>query len=94
MIFSLSLLSSFFLHLCTHSNDEVPDDTVLRAIMTGKPTALSSQFRLTFNMILNLLRAEDFKVEDMIKRSFSEASRQKEAPLIESKLKQVRYWLP
>lgn len=47
-------------------------------------------------MILNLLRIEDFKVEDMIKRSFSEFSTQKILPeqkkmllKIESKLKQL-----
>ena len=38
---------------------------------------LSSQFRLTYNMILNLLRANDLSVEDMIKRSFSEFHAQK-----------------
>ena len=31
-------------------------------------------------MILNLLRVQDFKVEDMIKRSFSEFSSQKLLP--------------
>lgn len=34
----------------------------LRTMMMGKPTRLESQFRLTYNMILNLLRVEDFRV--------------------------------
>lgn len=38
---------------------------------------LQSQFRLTYNMILNLLRTEDLSVEDMIKRSFSEFATQR-----------------
>ena len=31
-------------------------------MMTGKATKLESQFRLTYSMILNLLRVEDLKV--------------------------------
>ena len=41
-------------------------------MILGMPTKLESQFRLTYNMILNLLRVEALKVEDMIKKSFSE----------------------
>lgn len=44
------------------------------------PNRLSSQFRLTYNMILNLLRVEALRVEEMIKRSFSENATQKMAP--------------
>ena len=36
---------------------------MLRQIATGRPTRLQSRFRLTSNMILNLLRQEDMKVE-------------------------------
>jgi antiviral helicase SKI2 len=49
-------------------------------MLLGKPTKLQSQFRLTYNMILNLLRVEALKVEEMIKRSFSENSSQKLLP--------------
>ena len=49
-------------------------------MMLGSPTKLASQFRLTYNMILNLLRVEALKVEDMIKRSFSENATQRLAP--------------
>ena len=49
-------------------------------MMLGTPTKLSSQFRLTYNMILNLLRVEALKVEEMIKRSFSENASQKLLP--------------
>ncbi|QPG73026.1 hypothetical protein FOA43_000330 [Brettanomyces nanus] len=54
----------------------------------GTPTKLSSQFRLTYTMILNLLRIEALKVEDMIKRSFSENSAQ--AMLPETQLEVVK----
>lgn len=49
-------------------------------MMLGTPNRLSSQFRLTYNMILNLLRVEALRVEEMIKRSFSENAAQKLAP--------------
>lgn len=41
----------------------------------GKPTVLHSQFRLTYTMILNLLRVEALRVTDMMRRSFSENHR-------------------
>lgn len=34
----------------------------LKRILTGSATKLESQFRLTYSMLLNLLRAEDVKV--------------------------------
>lgn len=49
-------------------------------MILGRPTKLESQFRLTYNMILNLLRVEALKVEEMIKRSFSENSSQRLLP--------------
>jgi len=45
-------------------------------VTLGSPTKLQSQFRLTYNMILNLLRIEALRVEEMIKHSFSENSTQ------------------
>src|SRR5690606_35238482 len=63
-----------------HCPNEIPEASVLVSMILGKPTKLESQFRLTYNMILNLLRVEDFKVEDMIKRSFSEFATQRLLP--------------
>lgn len=40
----------------------MPDEGDVRKMMTGKATKLESQFRLTYSMILNLLRVEDLKV--------------------------------
>ena len=34
----------------------------LKMLLQGKGVSLSSQFRLTYSMILNLLRVEDLKV--------------------------------
>ena len=41
--------------------DDVPDEGELRRLLTGRATKLESQFRLTYSMILNLLRVEDLK---------------------------------
>jgi superfamily II RNA helicase len=59
-------------------------------MILGKPTKLQSQFRLTYNMILNLLRVEALKVEEMIKRSFSENSSQKLLPDAKKLVDEVR----
>ena len=49
-------------------------------LYTGAATKLESQFRLTYSMILNLLRVEDLTVEDMMKRSFAEFHAQRAQP--------------
>jgi antiviral helicase SKI2 len=60
--------------------DDIPEEGDLRRLLTGNPTKLESQFRLTYTMILNLLRVEDLKVEDMLKRSFAEFHAQRALP--------------
>lgn len=55
-------------------------------MILGDPTKLQSQFRLTYNMILNLLRVEALKIEEMIKRSFSEDSTQTLLPQHEQQM--------
>ncbi|KAJ7310008.1 P-loop containing nucleoside triphosphate hydrolase protein [Mycena albidolilacea] len=62
------------------ANNSLPEQTTLQTMMLGAPGKLSSQFRLTHNMILNLLRVEALKVEEMIKRSFSENASQRLLP--------------
>jgi antiviral helicase SKI2 len=54
-----------------------PPLAVTRQMLTGASTLLRSQFRLRYNMILNLLRVEEMSVEGMIKRSFSEFATQR-----------------
>jgi antiviral helicase SKI2 len=58
-------------------------------MMLGTPGKLSSQFRLTYNMILNLLRVEALRVEEMIKRSFSENASQRLLPEQQKQVKEV-----
>jgi rRNA-processing arch domain len=63
--------------------------STLSHMITGKPGKLASQFRLTYNMILNLLRVETLKVEEMIKRSFSENASQQLLPDQQKKIVEV-----
>ena len=58
-------------------------------MILGTPSKLQSQFRLTYNMILNLLRVEALKVEEMIKRSFSENASQRLLPDQQQKVIEV-----
>lgn len=62
--------------LCSFG-DTPPPQQLLKNMLTGSSTKLQSQFRLTYTMILNLLRVEDMSVEGMIKRSFSEFATQR-----------------
>jgi len=67
--------------------NDVPEMSDLNKMMLGRVTTLESQFRLTYSMILNLLRVEQLRVEDMIKRSFGEFHTQKDASAYAEKLK-------
>lgn len=60
--------------------NEVPDTVGLHKMILGPATKLQSQFRLTYNMVLNLLRVEALRVEEMIKSSFSENAQQRLLP--------------
>ena len=43
---------------------------MLHNMILGRPTRLESQFRLTYNMILNLMRVEGISPEFMLERCF------------------------
>ncbi|RYP77493.1 hypothetical protein DL771_001066 [Monosporascus sp. 5C6A] len=67
--------------------DEAPPVIDLQKMILDPPSKLRSQFRLTYNMILNLLRVEALKIEEMIKRSFSEHATQQLLPEHEKAVK-------
>jgi antiviral helicase SKI2 len=66
--------------IAASGGDDLPEASTLQQMILGTPTKLESQFRLTYNMILNLLRIESLKVEDMMKRSFYEHETQRALP--------------
>lgn len=46
--------------------DEIPEERDLKHVIVGSPTQLESQFRLTYIMILHLLRVEELKVYNIL----------------------------
>ena len=57
--------------------------TTLHTMMLGNPMKLKSQFRLTYNMILNLMKVEGISPEFMLERCFYQFQNNAEVPLIE-----------
>jgi antiviral helicase SKI2 len=55
-------------------DEPLPWERDVRNVLTGPVLTLKSAFRLTYNMILNILRVDELRVEDMMQRSFSEAA--------------------
>lgn len=51
---------------------DLPSESEVQQLLSGRPLVLQSQFRLRYNMILNLVRTDGMTVEDMMKRSFAE----------------------
>nr|CAI5856094.1 unnamed protein product [Callosobruchus analis] len=74
----------------------IPPEDNLKKMMLGKPSSLVSQFRLTYSMVLSLLRVESLSVEGMMLRSFREADHQKgmvdikkELEIVEQQLEEI-----
>lgn len=68
---------------------DVPPDVQLRGMILGKSKKLESQFRLTYAMILNLLRVERLTVEDMMSHSFREFFKQSKIPEQKNMLEEI-----
>jgi len=73
--------------------NEVFEMSELHGMMQGRPTRLESKFRLTYSMILNLLRVEQLRVEDMMKRSFAELDTQKKQVLHKERAEHLKQQL-
>ena len=73
--------------LCKNEIYEMAD---LHGMMQGKPMQLESKFRLTYSMILNLLRVEQLRVEDMMKRSFSESVSYKKQAVYKQRVSELK----
>ncbi|UYV74869.1 SKIV2L [Cordylochernes scorpioides] len=71
---------------------DLPDLEELQKMMLGKATDLDSQFRLTYNMILNLLRSTNKKLsmEQMMRESFLEHSNQSDLSDSQKKLEGLK----
>uniref|UniRef100_A0A914PWT0 RNA helicase n=1 Tax=Panagrolaimus davidi TaxID=227884 RepID=A0A914PWT0_9BILA len=48
------------------------DYAALLSILLGKAISLESKFRITYNMLLNIIRAEQLNINDMLQSSYVE----------------------
>ncbi|KAF4731164.1 hypothetical protein FOZ62_031441, partial [Perkinsus olseni] len=60
--------------------DELPDLKALTTTMTSKHTPLQSQFKLTFQMLLQMAKLTHWKAEDLMSRSYLENARAMQLP--------------
>ncbi|KAG0710204.1 Helicase SKI2W [Chionoecetes opilio] len=68
---------------------EVPEMSDLHRMMLGKPSKLESKFKITYSMMLRILRVESMTVEDIMKRSFSEAVQMANQSKYQKELEQI-----
>ncbi|KAG7346098.1 DEAD/DEAH box helicase domain protein [Nitzschia inconspicua] len=62
--------------------DEKMEPAVCKGILYGDPDPLNSSYRISYNMLLNLMRVEDVEPEFLLRASFHQFQREKEAPAL------------
>ena len=60
--------------------DEKMEPAVCKGILYGEPDPLNSSYRISYNMLLNLMRVEDVEPEYLLRASFHQFQREKDAP--------------
>eukprot|EP00579_Thalassiosira_antarctica_P009827 CAMPEP_0201916340 /NCGR_PEP_ID=MMETSP0903-20130614/5988_1 /ASSEMBLY_ACC=CAM_ASM_000552 /TAXON_ID=420261 /ORGANISM="Thalassiosira antarctica, Strain CCMP982" /LENGTH=1153 /DNA_ID=CAMNT_0048452123 /DNA_START=93 /DNA_END=3554 /DNA_ORIENTATION=+ len=65
--------------------DEKMEPTVCKGILYGDPDPLNSSYRISYNMLLNMLRVEDVDPEYLLRASFHQFQQECEAPALEAK---------
>lgn len=60
--------------------DEKMEPSVCKGILYGAPDPLNSSYRISYNMLLNLMRVEDVDPEFLLRASFHQFQREQEAP--------------
>jgi len=64
--------------------DEKMEPTVCKGILYGDPDPLNSSYRISYNMLLNMLRVEDVDPEYLLRASFHQYQQESEAPALEA----------
>jgi ATP-dependent RNA helicase DOB1 len=70
--------------------DEKLDPDVAKGMVRGESDPLISQFRLSYNMLLNMMRSAHVQPEWLMERSFRQFQMQAQAPEVEEKLSLLR----
>lgn len=62
--------------------DEKMEPAVCKEILYGAPDPLNSSYRISYNMLLNLMRVEDVDPEYLLRASFHQFQREQDAPAL------------
>eukprot|EP00547_Thalassionema_nitzschioides_P008956 CAMPEP_0194227698 /NCGR_PEP_ID=MMETSP0156-20130528/42992_1 /TAXON_ID=33649 /ORGANISM="Thalassionema nitzschioides, Strain L26-B" /LENGTH=1107 /DNA_ID=CAMNT_0038960191 /DNA_START=38 /DNA_END=3361 /DNA_ORIENTATION=- len=60
--------------------DEKMEPAVCKGILYGDPDPLNSSYKISYNMLLNMMRVEDVDPEYLLRSSFHQFQREKEVP--------------
>jgi ATP-dependent RNA helicase DOB1 len=60
--------------------DEKMEPAICKGILYGDPDPLNSSYRISYNMLLNMMRVEDVDPEYLLRASFHQFQREKEVP--------------
>ena len=69
--------------------DEKMEPSVCKGILYGDPDPLNSSYRISYNMLLNMMRVEDVDPEYLLKASFHQYQQESEAPALEARAKEL-----
>ena len=75
--------------VCILMANKKMEHDVAKGMLQGKADPLYSSFHLKYNMLLNLLKLQDYKPEFLIKRSFRQLQNDKELPNIKKKIEDL-----
>jgi len=62
--------------------DEKMEPAICKGILYGDPDPLNSSYRISYNMLLNLMRVEDVEPEYLLRASFHQFQRERDAPAL------------
>ena len=69
--------------------DEKMEPTVCKGILYGDPDPLNSSYKISYNMLLNMMRVEDVDPEYLLRASFHQYQQESEAPVLEAQADQI-----
>lgn len=69
--------------------DEKMEPAVCKGILYGDPDPLNSSYRISYNMLINMVRVEDVDPEYLLRASFHQYQQESEAPALEAKADEV-----
>mmetsp|Transcript_47322 Transcript_47322/g.48160 ORF Transcript_47322/g.48160 Transcript_47322/m.48160 type:complete len:701 (+) Transcript_47322:2-2104(+) len=62
--------------------DEKMEPDICKGLLYGDPDPLNSSYRISYNMLLNLMRVEDVEPEYLLRASFHQFQREQDAPAL------------